>query len=232
MRAFLRALSVAILGPSLGGCMTLVTTTWGPPPPDLTLIKVGASRETVEQALGEPVMCRNNVCTYEYNTRDVRRPSIIALAVFADAASVFLTAGLASVVYGSDAMKAREVQRRKVSIAYGPRDTVIGPSHEAAEAEYRQWLHSPDRKEHLRALCSAANAGIAPAQSTEAVRYWYGLWGTDIDRIRAYLWLRFAAFGGHGSAAETMTEWGASLTPGEIADADRLFREWEPESCS
>lgn len=231
VRAILRALCVATLSPLLSGCATLAVATWGPPPPDLAVIKVGVSRETVEQALGKPVTCRHNVCTYEHNTRDVRRAGTLALAVFNDAMSAFLTAGAASAIYGVQMMIARQAQRAKVSIVYGPRDTVIGPSHEAAEAEYRRWLGSGDRKEHLGVLCSAANAGFAPAQSTQAMRYWYGLWDSDPDRVRGYLWLRLAAFGGHGIATEAMTEWAASMRPEEIAEADRLFRDWEPEAC-
>lgn len=233
MSAGLRIVTVVgVFTGLLGGCMTYEAArlTTASPPPDLTVIKVGATRETIEQVLGKPVKCENSVCTYEYNTSD---PGVFVrvIGVPLSATMDFFTGGLFSVAYWSDFRKAREAQRAEVSIVYGPRDTVTGLSAKDAEAQYHQWLHSEDRKESLRLLCLAANAGFAPAQSAEAMRHRYGLWASDVDRVRAYLWLRLAAFGGHPSASETMSEWAATLTPGDIAEADRLFRDWEPESC-
>jgi len=218
------ALLAALLSPFLGGCFTATALTWGPPPPDLTVIRVGATRETVERTLGEPVRQEHNVSTYEYNTRNLRTPGFVLLGLVADAITL---GGMGA----GPTWEAYRAQLAESSIVYGPRDTVIGVSHRQAEAQYLTWLHSGSRKENLEGLCHAANAGYAPAQAAQAMRYWYGLWGTDVDRVQAYVWLRLAAFGGQGSASEIQSGWASVMTPDQVAEANRLFMEWDPAPC-
>ncbi len=221
-----------MLSVSAGGCMTFEAfrLAVASPPPDLTIIKVGATRETVERVLGQPVRRESNVHTYEYDRRHVG-PLVGGAALLIFGAMDFFTAGLFSAAHWHDMKKAEEAQRASVSIVYGPRDTVIGVSHQQAEAQYLAWLHSRNRKQGLARLCLAANAGYAPAQSAQAMRYWYGLWDTDVDRVQAYLWLRLAAFGGERSASQIADEWPAVMTGDQVAEADRLFKEWEPAPC-
>jgi hypothetical protein len=220
-------LPIGIIAPLLSGCVTFHALTWGPGPPDLTSIKVGASRESVEQVLGRPARREHNVATYEYNTQTKRTVGGVLTAAVVDASAGL---GMLSPLFSGTLRENWEAQRAEVSVVYGPRDTVIGPSHQAADAHYRDWLRETDRKAHLRLLCLAANAGSAPAQATQAARYWYGLWGTQSDRVQALVWARLAAFGGHQSANEMLGAWVPSLTRNEIAEADRTFNDWQPAS--
>jgi|GEM_PF-6844254 len=213
-----------VLGLLFSGCMTITAATWGSAP-DLSIVALGASRSVIENVLGAAVTRNNNVYTYEYNTRGMGAGSIV-LGALADAAA-FGT----SIVYWRDIKKAYEAQRERISLVYGPRDTVISTSHEAAKQQYMEWLHHPNQKDKLELLCEAASAGVAEAQSIQGMRYWYGLWETKVDPVQASMWLRLAAFGGVRNAVDTLTDWSATMTPDDVGKSERLFAVWEPEMC-
>jgi TPR repeat protein len=76
----------------------------------------------------------------------------------------------------------------------------------------------------------AAEQGYAPAQANLGVLYWNGQ-GLPQDVVLAYMWLSLAA----EQEPETVTERdlaASQMTPDEIAEAQRLAREWKPTALS
>ncbi len=83
-------------------------------------------------------------------------------------------------------------------------------------------------------LCRAAYAGHAAAQAqagwaSEAGYYTDGAVPTDLTE--AYKWYRLALLNGELSAADDMERLAPSLTPGQIAEAERRASEWRPGPC-
>lgn len=83
-------------------------------------------------------------------------------------------------------------------------------------------------------LCRAAHAGHAAAQAqagwaAEADYYTDGTVPTNLTE--AYKWYRLALLNGELSAADDMARLGASLTPEQIAEAERRASEWRPGPC-
>ncbi len=76
--------------------------------------------------------------------------------------------------------------------------------------------------DNVRVLCFAAHQGHTDAQNTLA--YWYSVGHEPIDQdfVRAYL---FYGLAGREGAKERMA---SKLTPDQIAEAERLVAEWEP----
>jgi hypothetical protein len=76
----------------------------------------------------------------------------------------------------------------------------------------------------------AAEQGYAPAQADLGVLYWNGQ-GVPQDVVLAYMLLSLAA--AHEPYAVEERDLAASqMTPGEIAEAQRLAREWKPTAPS
>src|SRR5499427_2460187 len=75
----------------------------------------------------------------------------------------------------------------------------------------------------------AADQGFAPAQLSLGVMYENG-WGVTQNHLRAHVWFSLAAARGDRDAATNRDIAAAKLTPAQIAEAQRLFREWEPNS--
>ncbi|MEJ2729309.1 MAG: hypothetical protein P8185_12510 [Deltaproteobacteria bacterium] len=180
-------------------------------------------RKTVENILGKPIQKNNNVYTYEYNTTEfggLWGPIIFDV----------ITLGT-SAIYYSDFKKMEKADKAKMRIVFGPKDTVVNVNYDFAEGNYIQWLNGSNREAEIKLLCISANSGYAHAQATQAVRYRYGLWDTETDKVKAYLWLKLADFGGHDNVKEVMTAWAQNMTRDEIEEAEKSFREWKPGSC-
>ena len=151
-----------LIGSTLGGCATYRTMTWGPPPPDLSGITVGSSRDEVEERLDEATDYNNNVYHYEYNTEEGLG---VGMGIFAD----LFTLGTAAIGY----KQVHRAQRRHDHIVYGPDGRVAGLSRDWADETFRDWLHGDDQEGNLSKLCLAALRGDAGAQYVPAMRYRY-----------------------------------------------------------
>src|SRR6476659_170103 len=96
-----------------------------------------------------------------------------------------------------------------------------GPSEDADAAMKRH-----DYKTALRLIRPLAEQGDANAQYNLGVFYDNGL-GVPQDRIRAYMWLSLAAMQGRERAAAFRDLIARLMTPGQIAEAQKLASEWK-----
>jgi len=101
--------------------------------------------------------------------------------------------------------------------------TMAGPLDDADAAIKRR-----DYATALRIVRPLAERGDANAQYNLGVFYDNGL-GVPQDRIRAYMWLDLAAMQGRESAATFRDLVARVMTPGQIAEAQKLAREWTPK---
>jgi TPR repeat protein len=71
----------------------------------------------------------------------------------------------------------------------------------------------------------AAEQGDAAGQYDLGFEYWGGL---RPDYVQAYMWFSLAAAGGIDNGNGMMSESGRHMTPNQIAEAQRLARDWKP----
>ncbi len=231
-----RCSAIAMIAASLTGCLSYHLLTEDSPP-DLSVIKIGATRETVERELGKPEQKEHNIYTYEYNPQaapnklNMSKSQLLFWMAFADVASMGLTAA-----YGPGIQRAKDANKAEVAIVYAPNGKVLSLFRTDVPGQkqdgtglFHAWLQSPASLDDQR-LCLAANQGYAPAQFTQAMRYGYGI-GTEPDDIKAYMWARLAAFGGHPSAEETARGWGRKMNTKDVEKGEALFREFGPADC-
>lgn len=76
----------------------------------------------------------------------------------------------------------------------------------------------------------AADQGNALAQSYLGALYFNGE-GVPQDYVIAHMWLNLGAAGGEDYAAEWRNMVAAKMTPAQIAEAQKLAREWKPQSA-
>ena len=77
----------------------------------------------------------------------------------------------------------------------------------------------------LPSCAAAAEAGVVEAQVCLGMHYANGR-EIDRDYIEAHKWLNLAAMKGDPSARDVRGELALEMTAAEIADAQRLAREW------
>ena len=92
-------------------------------------------------------------------------------------------------------------------------------------------LKRRDYQTAVRLIRPLAEQGNANAQYTLGVLYDNGL-GVPQDRVMAYMWLNLAAMQGRESAATFRDLVARLMTPQQIAEAQKLAREWKPNSQS
>jgi TPR repeat protein len=78
-----------------------------------------------------------------------------------------------------------------------------------------------------RIIRPLAESGDATAQYNLGVFYDNGL-GVPQDKINAYMWLSLAAAQGREGAAAIRDLMARRMTPAQIAEAQKLAREWKP----
>lgn len=88
-----------------------------------------------------------------------------------------------------------------------------------------------DDREAVRWFGLAAEQGLAEAQFLLGVSYYRGE-GVAKDRLRAYLWLNISAAQGLEKASKGRESIAKEMTRAEIAEAQRLSREWRPKEKS
>jgi TPR repeat protein len=74
----------------------------------------------------------------------------------------------------------------------------------------------------------AADQGQADAQHTLGLMYATGR-GVLQDDVQAHLWLNLAGASGDDRAAQLRDDVAAKMTPAQIAEAQKLAREWKPK---
>jgi len=79
----------------------------------------------------------------------------------------------------------------------------------------------------VRLIRPLAEQGDASAQYTLGVFYDNGL-GVPQDHIRSYMWFDLSAAQGRDGAAAFRDLVARRMTPGQIAEAQKLKREWKP----
>jgi TPR repeat protein len=77
----------------------------------------------------------------------------------------------------------------------------------------------------------AADQGDPNAQANLGLMYADGL-GVPQDYVIALMWFGLAAAGGHAFAAKSRDDVAANMTASQIAEAQRLAREWKSASNS
>jgi TPR repeat protein len=102
---------------------------------------------------------------------------------------------------------------------------VSGAADPSADADAAMKRH--DYKTAVRLIRPLAEQGDANAQYNLGVFYDNGL-GVPQDRVRAYMWLSLAATQGRERAAAFRDLVARLLTPGQIAEAQKLASEWKP----
>jgi len=85
-----------------------------------------------------------------------------------------------------------------------------------------------DYAEALRWYRKAADQGNGLSQANLGVMYGNGQ-GVTQDYVRAHMWYSLAAARGEKIARETRDLLAKKMTPAQIAEAQRLAREWKPK---
>jgi len=82
----------------------------------------------------------------------------------------------------------------------------------------------------LRIFRQLADQGDASAQAKLGVMYYFG-WGVPQDYVQAHMWYNLAAAQGQedARAREVRDDLAEKMTPAQIAEAQRLAREWKPK---
>jgi TPR repeat protein len=86
-----------------------------------------------------------------------------------------------------------------------------------------------DYQQALRWFRLAADQGEALAQTKIAIMYDEGQ-GVPQDIVQAYKWYSLAATNGDKPAAELRNASAKQMTPAQIAEAQKLAREWKPKN--
>jgi hypothetical protein len=73
----------------------------------------------------------------------------------------------------------------------------------------------------------AAAQGYSDAQFNLGIMYQNGL-GIPQDYVQAHMWFNLAAMTGDQGAAENRNIVAGLMTPAQIAEAQKLAREWKP----
>lgn len=80
--------------------------------------------------------------------------------------------------------------------------------------------------------CLAANQSHGKAQERIGDEYRYGrVTDGESDYVRAYMWYHLAASNGDAQAFPSKVSAAGKMTPEQIAEAERLAREWRPGPC-
>ncbi len=102
-----------------------------------------------------------------------------------------------------------------------------------AEAQYKLAQESDWKSaEGWVWYCRAANQNHSAAQYALGSMRSVGSEDVPADAIKAYFWYSLAMSNGHRFAEWRRTEVAQQMTPTEIAEAERLVREWKPDPTS
>jgi len=85
-----------------------------------------------------------------------------------------------------------------------------------------------DYQEAVKWYRRAADQGVAEAQYNLATKYYRGQ-GVPQDYVLVHMWANLAASQGSEDAVEKRDVIATKMTPQQIAEAQRLAREWKPK---
>jgi TPR repeat protein len=127
---------------------------------------------------------------------------------------------------GADVPKNREeavIWYRKAALkGYAPAQRALGD-------RYFSGLGTPQNlAESAKWTLRAANQGYVGAQRALGSMYYAGA-GVPRDNLQAYLWFNLAAAQGDSFASSFLDTLGRNMTPSQIAEAQRLSREFQPK---
>ena len=77
----------------------------------------------------------------------------------------------------------------------------------------------------------AAEQGLAQAQNNLGIMYARGQ-GVSRDYVGAYMWFNLSAVQGNQQAAVNQNRTASLMTPEQLAEAQKLVREWKPNTQS
>lgn len=100
-----------------------------------------------------------------------------------------------------------------------------------AEEQYevsKFYSRSGETDEYEKWKCLAANSGHPESQYGRGVSYSLGSVTGNPDYVFAYMWYALAASSGHTLAAKFRDIRAEEMAPEEIAEAERLVAEWQP----
>ncbi len=97
---------------------------------------------------------------------------------------------------------------------------------EVADMHYQGMGVPQDYAEAAKWYRKAAENGYAPAQIYLGLMHSRGLGGPQ-DFVQAHMWFKLAASGGYATASEYRDIVANHMTPAQIAEAQKLAREWE-----
>ena len=84
-----------------------------------------------------------------------------------------------------------------------------------------------DVAEAVKWYTQAANQGLMPAQQNLGVIYTTGEVGVPMNLVQAHLWFNLASKE-NSSAGSRRDRLKAKMTPAQLAEAEKLFKEWKP----
>ena len=102
---------------------------------------------------------------------------------------------------------------------------MLGP-YEDAKAAYNKGDYAAVRR--LLSSFILALAGNSDAQHNLGVMYYSGR-GVPQDYVQAHMWWSLAAAKGDADAINNLDQIAAKMTPAQIAEAQKLAREWKPK---
>lgn len=111
-------------------------------------------------------------------------------------------------------------------VTWGNYGIPIPTAQDDPEAMYE---YASSRKSYVEAwkwYCLAAHQGYAKAQKSLADYYRWGRTPVSSDLVRAYIWYSLA--GGTFAADLSKDRIASEMTPAQVAEAERLVAEWEP----
>ncbi len=102
-----------------------------------------------------------------------------------------------------------------------------------AEADFTTAMAAYERADYATAVGEFGSlAAQGDAESQYMLGYLYAIGrGTIQDHVEAHKWLNLAAAGGQAEAAATRDRLARSMTPRQVARAQRLARNWQPQAA-
>lgn len=211
-RAYLRLTAVVLLLGFHIACAS-ISGSQGIQGTDLTEVQLGMNRAMIERTLGLPVVVRKDsgqtVATYTFDRE--RPPQDPDAGLVAEVLFLPWQPIIWAVVADS-----RQKQKGRLTITYGPDDTVVKLDSLLVEA----------RQRYLRAAC-----GDATAQYMAGYEHEYGL-GVLRNLVKAYVWYSISATNGRQEANTQRDRIVMKMTPEQKTAAENLFRTWRPPNCA
>jgi TPR repeat protein len=123
-----------------------------------------------------------------------------------------------------DAVEAMKWYRKAADQGYKTAQVLLGFCYKNGEGV------ATNQIEAVKWFRKAAEAGDSAGQYMVGFSYQYGK-GVDSNRVEAYKWLNLAATQDYEQARRAQSEVGSLLTKEEMAEAQRLVREFKPQKA-